>query len=150
MYLYMDINDHALAFLLKKEDIEAICALVPIGGKSLLEPLKSTAGDRGLPFKILEDDRVVNEAEVHISQGDLWCCLEGSPTFIYGGIMVNPRVKVRKDGTKDTSELSAKEISGGTTVVLKPGDWLWIPAGQPHQHSCSDTARLMIIKIPVK
>jgi len=146
----MDNKDHALAFLLKKEDIEAICGSAPIGGKSLLEPLKSKASDHGLPFKILEDHRVINEAEVHVDQGDLWYCLEGNSIFIYGGAMVEPRVKVRKDGTEDKTELFAKEISGGTTVILKPGDWLWIPAGEPHQHSCPDTARLMIIKIPVK
>lgn len=146
----MDNNDDTSAFLLKKEDIEAMCVKAPIKGRSLLEPLQSTASKRGLPLKILEDHQVVNEAEVHVSQGDLWYCLEGSPTFIYGGAMVDPQVKVRKDGIKDTNELLAKEIFGGTTVVLKPGDWLWIPAGQPHQHSCTDTARLMIIKIPVK
>lgn len=143
----MNNKERTSAFLLKKEDIETICATAPIGGKNLLEPLKSKADTHGLPFKILEDHKVVNEAEVHVNQGDLWCCIEGNPTFVYGGAMVEPRVKIRKDGTKDTNELFAKEISGGTTIVLKPGDWLWIPAGEPHQHSCPDTARLIIIKI---
>lgn len=143
----MDRN-HASAFLLKKEDIEAICAHAPMGGKHLLEPLKSRADAYRLPFKILEDHQVNNEAEVHVDQGDLWYCLEGNPTFIYGGILVDPQIKIRKNGTKDINELFAKKISGGITVTLKPGDWLWIPAGQPHQHLCSETARLMIIKIP--
>lgn len=144
----MDNNNHRSSFFLKKEDINAICATAPIAGKNLLEPLKSTAIERGLPFKILEDHQVVNDAEVHVHEGDLWYCLEGEVTFIYGGVLVEPQVKVRKDGTKDASEQFSKEIFGGTEVVLKPGDWLWIPAGEPHQHSCPDTARLMIIKIP--
>ena len=35
-------------------------------------------------------------------------------------------------------------------MILKQGDWLWIPAGEPHQHSATGTARLVIIKIPSK
>ncbi|MDZ4285450.1 MAG: cupin domain-containing protein, partial [Candidatus Sungbacteria bacterium] len=102
----------------------------------------------GLPFKILEDHQTVNEAEIHRIEGDLWCSLQGEVTFTHGGELVEPRARVRKDGTTDENELIAKEISGGTEVVMKPGDWLWIPAGTAHQHSCTGTARLMIIKIP--
>ncbi len=145
----MDTNDRGSAFLLKKEDVDVIRAATPIGGKNLLEPLKSMAIKHSLPFKILEDHQIVNDAEVHIHQGDLWYCLEGEVKFIYGGALVEPRVKVRKDGTEDASEQFGKKISGGTETVLKPGDWLWIPAGEPHQHSCAGTARLMIIKVPV-
>jgi uncharacterized RmlC-like cupin family protein len=48
----------------------------------------------------------------------------------------------------DDREWKAKEIKGGTEVVMKPGDWLWIPAGEPHQHKTSTKARLVIIKVP--
>lgn len=137
------------AFVLKKEEIENILSsTMPSQGKSMLEPLKTLALEQGLPFKILEDHKTVNEAEIHRVEGDLWCCLEGEVVFKHGGELVEARVKVRKDGTTDENELLAKEIFGGTEVVMKPGDWLWIPAGMPHQHSCADTARLMIIKIP--
>jgi len=54
----------------------------------------------------------------------------------------------RKDGSENPDEVRSKTISGGTTYVLKPGDWLWIPAGVPHQHSAQGTARLVIVKIP--
>lgn len=145
----MQTRDIQTTFLLTQGEIKAICASDPIKGKNMLEPLKSKAQEQGLPFNILEDHQVVNEAEIHLGYGDLWCCLEGNSTFIYGGSLVNSRVKVRKDGTEDANELLAKEISGGTEIILKPGDWLWVPAGQPHQHSCASTARLMIIKIPV-
>ncbi len=137
------------AFTLKKEEIEKILSsTAPSQGKSMLEPLKTLALEQSLPFKILEDHETVNEAEIHRLEGDLWCSFEGEVTFTYGGELVEPRVKVRKDGTTDENELLAKEIFGGTEVVLKPGDWLWIPAGTAHQHSCAGTARLMIIKIP--
>jgi len=143
------MNEKSLkGFVFKKEEIEKILSAQPIGGKQMLEPLKGLSLEHGLPFKILEDHETVNEAEIHRTEGDLWCALQGEVVFTHGGELVNPRVKVRKDGIADENELLAKEIAGGTEVVLKPGDWLWIPAGTPHQHSCATTARLMIIKIP--
>ena len=144
-----NINLHT-SFLLKKKDIDVVCATPPITGKNLLEPLKSMAIEHGLPFKILEDHQVSNDAEVHLREGDLWYCLEGEASFVYGGALVEPQIKIRKDGTKDENELFAKEISGGTEVMMTSGDWLWIPAGQAHQHSCAGTARFMIIKIPLQ
>jgi mannose-6-phosphate isomerase-like protein (cupin superfamily) len=137
--------------LVRKEEINKTLASAPVQGKKLLEPLKSLAAANKLPFNILEDTEVLNnEAEIHKHEGDLWLCLEGEPTFVYGGELVEPWVKKNADGTTDEREWKAKEIRGGTKAVLKPGDWLWIPAGQPHQHLCSDTARLAIIKIPKK
>jgi len=122
----------------------------PSPGKRLLEPLKTSAAEHGLPLNVLEDTEVSNGAEVHRHEGDLWHCLEGEVTFVYGGAMVEPWVKKLPDGGTDDREIKAKEIRGGTEVVLKPGDWLWIPAGQPHLHRTDKTARLMIIKIPAK
>lgn len=137
------------AFIIKKEEIEHILSsTAPIRGKHILEPLKTLALEQDLPFKILEDHEAVNEAEIHRTVGDLWYCLQGEVTFIYGGELMEPKIKVRRDGTTDENELLAEEISGGANVILKPGDWLWIPAGVAHQHSCVGTARLMIIKIP--
>ena len=114
-------------------------------GKRLLEPLKSFAAQHRLPLNILEDHQVSNEAEVHRHEADLWYCLEGEVEFIYGGKMVNPWAKEGND-----KEIKAKEITGGERVVMKPGDWLYIPAGQPHQHQTGGTARLVIIKVPAK
>jgi len=115
----------------------------------LVEPLKSFALENNLPFKILEDKEVVNEAEVHKIEGDLWHCLEGKAEFIYGGELVNPIVVIQ-NGIANENELKAKEIFGGIKVILRAGDWLWVPPWQPHQHQCSEVARLIIIKIPAK
>lgn len=134
-----------MAILHRKEDIDRYLATAPVRGKHLLEPLKSLAESLGGSLKILEDAYVSdNEAEVHDTERDIWLCLEGQPTFVHGGELVRPRQV--GDG-----EWKAKEIKGGTTLVLQPGDWLEIPAFEPHQHNCPDgVARMVIIKVPVK
>ncbi len=139
-----------ICVLVRKGEIDATLAAPPTPGKRLLEPLKSRAASERLPLNILEDKEVSNEAEVHRHEGDLWQCLEGEVTFVYGGQMLNPWAKPLPDGGVDDREIKAKEISGGTEVILKPGDWLWSPAGQPHLHRTEGTARLAIIKIPAR
>lgn len=136
--------------VIRKAEIEATLAREPTPGKRLLEPLKSRALAEKLPLNILEDNEVSNEAEVHRHEGDLWHCLEGEVIFVYGGEMVSPWAKQLPEGGTDDREIKAKEIAGGTEVTLHAGDWLWIPAGQPHSHRTDKTARLMIIKIPTK
>lgn len=134
--------------LVTKKLIDETLASAPQQGKRLLEPLKAFALQVGLPFNILEDKEIENDAEVHLHEDDLWLCLEGEVTFIYGGELVSPWVHKKPDGEDVPNEIKAKSIVGGTETVLKPGDWLWIPAGQPHQHICKNLARLAIIKIP--
>lgn len=136
--------------VVRKSDIDATLASAPAQGKRLLEPLKTMAAELKLPLNILEDHKVSNEAEVHRHEGDLWHCLEGEVTFVYGGEMVNPWAKKLSDGGVDDREIKSNDIRGGTEAVLHPGDWLWIPAGQPHLHRTDKTARLAIIKIPAK
>lgn len=137
-------------FVIKKEIFERTLTQEAVQGKRQLEPLKSLAAEHGLPINVLEDTDVANDAEIHKHEGDLWQCLEGEVIFVYGGEMVDPWVHKSSDGSENPNELKAKEIRNGTEVILKPGDWLWIPPGQPHQHRASGTARLVIIKIPKK
>ncbi|RJQ36766.1 cupin domain-containing protein [Candidatus Parcubacteria bacterium] len=136
--------------VIRKSAIDETLGTEPSAGKRLLEPLKSLALRHGLPINILEDYAVVNEAEVHRHESDLWQCLEGEVTFVYGGELVEPWAKKLLDGGVDDREIKASEIRNGTEVALRPGDWLWIPAGQPHAHRAEGTARLVIIKIPAK
>lgn len=134
--------------LVKKEFIKETLRTEAKRGKGLVEPLKSFALEHKLPFKILEDKEVSNDAEVHRHEGDLWQCLEGEAVFICGGELIEPKAKKNSDGTLDEREWSGSGIRGGTEIVLYPGDWLWVPAGEPHQHNCKGVARLTIIKIP--
>ncbi|MEK7108723.1 MAG: hypothetical protein AAB844_01250, partial [Patescibacteria group bacterium] len=104
--------------VVSKSKIDETLAQSPSQGKRLLEPLKTLAAGAKLPINILEDKEVSNEAEVHRHEGDLWQCLEGEVTFVYGGQMLNPWAKQLPDGGTDDREIKAKEISGVTEVAL--------------------------------
>src|SRR3989344_5285278 len=129
--------------VVRKKQITDTLKQESFSGKRLLEPLKSFAIGNSLPLNILEDKEISNDAEVHMREADLWHCLEGEVTFVYGGEMVDPWFGKNPDGSENKDEIKAKEIKGGDTVVLCPGDWFFIPAGQPHSHSCKGTARLV-------
>lgn len=133
----------ARSIFVSHEVVQETLSSVPARGKNLLEPLKSLAVNHALPFQILEDVEVTNAAETHEHEGDLWQCLEGEVTFVCGGKLVNPEKHPKKAG-----EWKGSRIEGGTEYVLKSGDWLWIPAGEPHLHKTDSTARLVIVKIP--
>lgn len=133
---------------IQKKYIDETLATPQEQGKRLIEPLKTFSRENAVPFNILEDKEITNDAEIHKHEADLWLCLEGEVQFIYGGELVDPWVHKNADGTENTNELKAKTIRDGTETILHPGDWLWIPAGEPHQHICAGVARLAIIKIP--
>lgn len=135
--------------LVKKEYLDKVLSQESKDGKRNLEPLKSFATENSFPMTILEDKNVSNRAEVHTHEDDLWFCLEGEVQFTYGGELINPVFK-EKNGVVDKREINADGIKNGITEVLKKGDWLYIPAGEPHQHNCKGLARLAIIKIPKK
>jgi mannose-6-phosphate isomerase-like protein (cupin superfamily) len=131
--------------LVRKKEIDNMLANKPTPGKHQLEPLKSLFLAKKIPFGIMEDSRVLNNnAEVHKHEHDLWHCLEGEAEFVYGGRLVDPRIQEGSNG----NEILGNAIDGGTNITFKPGDWLWIPAGVAHMHKASNTARMVIIKIP--
>lgn len=133
---------------ISKEHIDKILNSRATQGKHLLRPLASMAAHTGCPLKIIELDHHTNVPEVHTHLDDLWCGIEGEVKFTVGGAMINPRIRVAPDGSRDESEERAERIEGGKEIIVKSGDWLWIPAGTPHQHMTEGTARLFIIKIP--
>ena len=143
----MNATPHGCVFV-AKQDIDQTLATPATAGKRLLEPLKMFATQNKLPLNILEDKEIENEAEIHEHEADLWYCLEGEVRFIVDGEMVEPFHRPKADGSIDEREWKAKQIKNGQEIKLTVGDWLWIPAGQPHQHICEGTARLAIIKIP--
>lgn len=134
--------------VVRNNDISTFLHAAPVQGKHMFEPLKVFSKASGIPLNFLEDTDVSNDAEVHRHEADLWYCLEGEVEFICGGELVEGKVKINKDSTIDDREWKAKAIEGGEKIVLRAGDWLWIPAGEPHQHSAKGTAKLAIIKVP--
>ena len=44
---------------------------------------------------------------------------------------------------REQKGITQKELAD----ILKTGDWLYIPAGEPHQHISESACRLFIIKI---
>lgn len=143
-----DIVINGECAVIRSGAVKEMLALPAQDGKRELEPLKAFSRANNVPLNILEDTNVDNEVEVHVHMGDLWYCLEGEVTFTHGGEPVDPRSKVKKDGTIDEDEIRAQEIKNGTTTILSAGDWLWIPPGVAHKHQCRGTAKLAIIKIP--
>lgn len=117
-------------------------------GVRLLEPLKAASAAGKVPFNILEESQMSGEPEVHRKHADLWGCLEGEAAFLCGGELVHAAVRLNADGTQNEDEIKGEGIVGADELVLKAGDWLWIPAGMPHQHRANDFVRLIIIKIP--
>lgn len=145
----MSESSEKKSFVLRKEDISTILTKEAISGKHMLEPLASTAIAHGMPMNIIELTSHTNKVEVHKYLSDLWFCLDGEVTFMCGGVMQDAYTRVRSDGSLDETEVRAQGLEGAKEITIKQGDWLWIPAGEPHQHITQGTARLMIIKIPI-
>ena len=142
-------QDSPKKFLLfRKAEIDSMLEAPPAQGKHMLEPLQRIAIANNLPFNIIEFSAHTNKVEVHTYISDVWFCLEGEVKFLCGGVMQEPHTRVRSDGTLDETEMRAKGLKDAEEIIMKPGDWLWIPAGEPHQHITEKSARLMIIKVP--
>ena len=135
--------------VIREKQLQEVLALPPVQGKRSLEPLRSFAVAHGIPLHIVEDHEVItNRAEVHVHESDFWICLEGMVQFICGGELVDPMPYRPEKGGIDYREWSSLDIIGGEQFTLQAGDMLWIPAGQPHQHNCIGTSRLLLVKVP--
>jgi len=64
-------------------------------------------------------------AEVHERDTDIIHVLEGSATFVTGGTVVDA-------ATTGPGEIRGREINGGETRQIVPGDVIVVPAGVPH------------------
>jgi glc operon protein GlcG len=64
-------------------------------------------------------------AEVHARDTDIIYVLDGSVTFVTGGVIVDPKAV-------DQDEIRGARIEGGTLHALNKGDVMVVPAGTPH------------------
>ncbi|MCM2309937.1 MAG: heme-binding protein [Steroidobacteraceae bacterium] len=65
------------------------------------------------------------EAEVHLTETDIFYVREGTATFVTGGSVVEPR-------NVSTTEIRGRAIEGGVERRLEAGDVITVPSGVPH------------------
>lgn len=134
--------------LIRKEGMEAALKAAPMPGKHLLGSFHSFV-ERGFPLRIIEDSELpTSQSELHTKEGDLVLCLEGEIEFVCGGELIDPTPLKLQDGSVDETNVLGHGIRGGERIILKAGDWLWIPSNVAHMHTCAGTGRLGITKIP--
>ena len=140
-----------MAVHIPHNDISKALEQEPKQGKRQLEPFSSLMKSKNVPLAIVEDTNVYdNKAEVHTKTADLWRCLEGDVIFTVGGTLQSGAPRTLPDGSTDDTEWRARAIDNGEDITLRKGDWLYIPAGEPHTHRAKGTARLLIVKIPTR
>ena len=102
---------------------------VYIESQKVLENFGKQGGNPLVPgdaYRVQTDRRTANgNIEIHEKETDIFYVMDGSATLIAGGTAVEP--KATRPG-----QMTAKDITNGTTYNLKKGDIVVIPAGQPH------------------
>lgn len=71
-----------------------------------------------------------NEPEVHTHWNHYIQVLSGEATLIYGGTVSNAR-------ETGPGQIRGDAIAGGTSMTVRAGDFLQIPAGMPHQFTAT-------------
>jgi mannose-6-phosphate isomerase-like protein (cupin superfamily) len=83
------------------------------------------------------------KAELHEKFADFYLVISGNATLVTGGHMANP-------ATTAPGEVRADSVQDGTSIKLKPGDVVHIPANLPHQLLVAKgtSFKYLIIKVP--
>ena len=71
-----------------------------------------------------------NEPEVHTHWTHYIQVLSGEATLVYGGTVSNAR-------ETGPGQIRGTAIVGGTTMTVRAGDFLQIPAGMPHEFTAA-------------
>lgn len=82
------------------------------------------------------------EVEVHEKWADLFYVLSGAATLVTGGTVCGSRVI-------GPGETRGDSIEGGNAQELRPGEFIHVPAGTPHQFlvSSEKTVTCLVMKI---
>ena len=109
-------------------------------GKSALT--LSTLVDHENHYVLIAGRTGPGEVEVHEHWIDYMAIQQGEAEFTFGGSLT---------GARDTGpgEKRGGTLTGGTVVILHPGDFLVVPAGQPHLTMVKpgSTFRAIVIKV---
>jgi mannose-6-phosphate isomerase-like protein (cupin superfamily) len=85
----------------------------------------STLADHENTYVLVAGRTGPGEVEIHAHWTDYMAIQQGEAEFTSGGTATGTRVT--GDG-----ELRGGTITGGTTVTLRSGDFVMVPAGEPH------------------
>jgi mannose-6-phosphate isomerase-like protein (cupin superfamily) len=82
------------------------------------------------------------EVEVHEKFADVFCVLAGAATLVTGGTVRGARIVT-------PGETRGDAIDGGASRALRPGEFVHVPAGTPHQFlvSSEKTVTSLVFKI---
>lgn len=82
------------------------------------------------------------EVEVHEKWADLFYVISGAATLVTGGTVCGAR-------TIGPGETRGDSIEGGCAQELRPGEFVHVPAGTPHQFlvSAEKTVTCLVMKI---
>jgi mannose-6-phosphate isomerase-like protein (cupin superfamily) len=98
------------------------------------------------PYNInLEVRNEGRPASVHETEAEMFYVIEGAGTLVTGGKLVG-------ETRTNAENLSGTSIQGGVTKRVSKGDWILVPAGQPHQYPAVEAGglRLMALHLPKK
>src|SRR3954471_346630 len=102
-------------------DSEKVAAALSGGPRSIVGPLVATKD-----YTVSGIKRVsAGQVEIHDHETDIFYITDGEAMFVTGGTIV---------GAKQTApgQTRGTDLHGGSTVRLKKGDVVTIPAGVPH------------------
>ena len=98
------------------------------------------------PYNVnMELRKMGQAASVHETEAELFFVIDGAGTLVTGGKLIEER-------RTNAENLSGTGIEGGVTKRVSKGDWILVPAGEPHQFPAVEGSglRLMSLHLPKK
>ena len=98
------------------------------------------------PYNVNMELRNMGQAaSVHETEAELFYVIDGAGTLVTGG-------KLMEERRTNAENLSGTGIEGGVTKRVSKGDWILVPAGEPHQFPAVEASglRLMSLHLPKK
>jgi mannose-6-phosphate isomerase-like protein (cupin superfamily) len=78
------------------------------------------------PYNVnMELRKMGQAASVHETEAELFYVIDGAGTLVTGG-------KLMEERRTNAENLSGTGIEGGVTKRVSKGDWILVPAGEPH------------------
>jgi mannose-6-phosphate isomerase-like protein (cupin superfamily) len=96
------------------------------------------------PYNVnMELRKMGQAASVHETEAELFYVIDGAGTLVTGG-------KLMEERRTNAENLSGTGIEGGVTKRVSKGDWILVPAGEPHQFPAVEASglRLMSLHLP--